>query len=254
MISVEHKHQWCQEGLQDRGAIMKTIQDSDNGRYIVFRKEVTVQKWWKGTRCPQDIEARWRESAVWPWPVPREVPDGQGWGCPWCAPAALLLPVVVGWALVGRSWWDTMGTLHPLGSSRPSRHPDMCFQQQMLEQQWCWQPNGQGFGEKKGSDTLVRGQHSDKDIPNWFGNYTTRKTKRHELERLSKTARTVQNVEKQLLKKSWETVSVGHLIMSFLPHQHWANASVCYSEKMSPLSVAWHKSFQSLAHIFWSSN
>ena len=68
--------------MSGRPVIQRSHNEEDTrfGQQSLHRvqKEVTVQKWRRGTRCPQDIEARWREIAVWPWLVPREVPDAQG--------------------------------------------------------------------------------------------------------------------------------------------------------------------------------
>lgn len=68
-----------------------------------------------------------REDRTWPLLEPRLVPNAQGWGCPWCPQAALLLAAVVGQALGWEALVDTMGNLHPLGSGQPSQHPGRCF-------------------------------------------------------------------------------------------------------------------------------
>lgn len=73
MISVEQ--QWHQEGLSYRAYEMSRTQDLENSLCVAFRKEVIVQKWWKGTRCLQGTESRWREGKAW-------VLQGS-WQCPW---------------------------------------------------------------------------------------------------------------------------------------------------------------------------
>lgn len=167
VISVEHKRQWCQEGLQYRGYKTMKIQDLDNSLCIVFRKEVTVQKWWRETRCPQGIEARQRERAEYglSWTPARCPMPGHG-----AVPSAPWLPCsqLQWW---NRPWLGGPGEHHGEPPS-PREQPALAG----ASDSGCWSSSdvgnqtGRGLGEKEESASLVHGQHSDKDMPNCFGN------------------------------------------------------------------------------------
>lgn len=252
--SVGHK----QEGLQHKGCIMRRMQD-----YSLWHKRIVFVSCSERKLQSSNVEGG-KDSPGYRGKMKKErMQCGLGWSpgrclmpragaVPGALPAALVLAVVLGWAPVGRSWWDTVETLHPLGSSQPSWYPGRCFWQWMLEQQWCWQPNRQEFRwkERKHQSCLWAAFRERYPKLFWKLHKEDRKAWSEETLVFFKAVRTVQNAEKQLLKKSWKTVSASHVIVSFLC-QHSANASGCYSKKMSLLSVAWHKiRVSSYWHIF----
>lgn len=171
-----------------RGYKMRKIQDLDNGLCILFRKEVMYQKWWRGTRCAQPIEARWREKAecghVWspgrcPMPRAGAVPSAPHLPCSWL------------W------WWDRPWLEGPYGHHG---EPPSLREQPALTAPWqVLLPVDAGAAVMSATkQTGVRRKERKcqscpwtafKDTPNFFRNYATRKTERHELKRLQSSLR-----------------------------------------------------------------